>query len=226
MLFVAVCWCRINRYKPPKWSFFRILHHNRVQNIIQCHDNNIWKQMCIKELSYSTETYLQYNLQRKINRSKNTCELHITNWSYSYKLGIVFTMYERITSKDTSWAGPRLQESGHRAAFKCCIYKDSLWLVRYCFVKDSSIIQIPPLTSTPTSETVNLSQTGLDLFSGASQTTGGQVSVRKTKWYHLEFKWDSQGQWRLAENPSDLFLNTPKIPQKIKDFPHHKPLES
>ena len=49
LLFVAVCWCRANRYKPSKWTLFRILHQNRVQNIIQCHDNKIWKQMCIKK---------------------------------------------------------------------------------------------------------------------------------------------------------------------------------
>ena len=49
MLFVAVCWCRVNRYKPYKWTLFRILHQNRVQNVIQWHNNNIWKQMCIKK---------------------------------------------------------------------------------------------------------------------------------------------------------------------------------
>ena len=39
-------------------------------------------------------------------RSKNTCELYITNWSYSYKVGIVFDMYQRMRSKGKSWAGP------------------------------------------------------------------------------------------------------------------------
>ena len=65
LFFIAVCWCRINRYKPSKWTLFRILHQNRVQNIIECHNNNIWKQMCIKILCYSTETYLWYNVQRE-----------------------------------------------------------------------------------------------------------------------------------------------------------------
>ena len=41
---------------------------NRVQNIVQCHDNKILKQMCIKNLCYTTETYLRYNTQK--NRSK------------------------------------------------------------------------------------------------------------------------------------------------------------
>ena len=39
--------------------FFGILHQNRVQNIIQYHDENIWKQMCIKILCYITDTYPQ-----------------------------------------------------------------------------------------------------------------------------------------------------------------------
>ena len=40
-------------------------------------------------------------------RSKYTCEIYITNWSYSYKVGIVFAMYQIMRSKGTSWAGPR-----------------------------------------------------------------------------------------------------------------------
>ena len=46
------------------------------------------------------------------------------------------------------------------------------------------------------------------MFSGAAQTTGGQVRVSKNKCYLLEFRWDPQGQWRLADNPADLLLNT------------------
>ena len=41
------------------------------------------------------------------NRSKYTCELYITNWSYSYKVGIVFAMYQIMRPKGKSWAGPR-----------------------------------------------------------------------------------------------------------------------
>ena len=55
---------------------FRFLHQNRAQNIIQCHDNNIWKQMFIKKLSYSTETYLQYNIWRGGKVKKYMWALH------------------------------------------------------------------------------------------------------------------------------------------------------
>ena len=41
------------------------------------------------------------------NRSKYTCELYITNWSYSNKLEIIFAMYHIMRLKGTSWAGPR-----------------------------------------------------------------------------------------------------------------------
>ena len=41
------------------------------------------------------------------SRSKYTCDISITNWSYSNKLGIVFTIYQRMISKGTSWAGTR-----------------------------------------------------------------------------------------------------------------------
>ena len=36
------------------------MHQNRVQNIIHYHDINILKQMCIKTLCLSTETYIWY----------------------------------------------------------------------------------------------------------------------------------------------------------------------
>ena len=89
-----------------KMYILQILHQNRAQNIIQCHDNNIWKQMCIKKLSYSTETYLWYNVQGG-ERSKNTCELYIPNFSYSYKVGIVFAMYQNMRLMGESLSGTR-----------------------------------------------------------------------------------------------------------------------
>ena len=64
LLFVTVCWFWVNRYKPNKWTFFRILHQNKVQNIFQWNYNNSWKHMCIKILCYSTETYFRYCVQR------------------------------------------------------------------------------------------------------------------------------------------------------------------
>ena len=39
---------------------------------------------------------------------KYTCELYITNWSYSNKVGIVFAVYQIMRSKGAYWAGPRL----------------------------------------------------------------------------------------------------------------------
>ena len=40
------------------------------------------------------------------DRSKNTCEIYITNWSYSNKVGIYFAMYQIMISKGASWAEP------------------------------------------------------------------------------------------------------------------------
>ena len=41
------------------------------------------------------------------NQVKSTCELYITNWYYSYKVGIIFAMYQIMISKGTSWYGSR-----------------------------------------------------------------------------------------------------------------------
>ena len=46
-------------------------------------------------------------MYKREKRSKSTCELYITNCSHSYKVGIVFAMYQIMRSKGTYWAGPR-----------------------------------------------------------------------------------------------------------------------
>ena len=71
-----------------------------------------------------TDLYLNFILEsinlsliqhtNKRNSYKNTYELYITNWSYSYKVGIVFAMYKRMRSKGTSWAGPRHKGTNKR----------------------------------------------------------------------------------------------------------------
>ena len=59
-----------------KIYIFRILHRNRAQKIVQCHDKNIWKQICITKLSYSTETYIQSNVQGLKKVKKYMWALH------------------------------------------------------------------------------------------------------------------------------------------------------
>ena len=77
----------------------------------------------------------------------------------------------------------------------------------YNLFDDSNIIQIAPSTTTQEKYTIELSQSGLDIFSGAAQKKDGKVSVNKTKWYLLELKWDANGKWSLADNKACLFLN-------------------
>ena len=60
---------------------------------------------------------------------------------------------------------------------------------------------------TSANDTIKIAQSGLDIFSGVAWATGIQVSINKTKWYLLEFKWDATGEWSLADNKADLFLN-------------------
>ena len=71
---------------------------------------------------------------------------------------------------------------------------------------DSKIIQVIPSPDTPLEETVKLAQKGLNIFSGASKSTGGQVSAENTKWYIMDFKWDPEGKWRLEDREATLTL--------------------
>ena len=86
--------------------FFRILHQNRSQSIIQCLDNNIWKQICIKK-------YLL--LLRPIfdTTYKGGKQVEKYMWAIHHKLVLLvqsrnfFAMYHRMRLKGISWAGPR-----------------------------------------------------------------------------------------------------------------------
>ena len=99
------------------------------------------------------------------NRSKYTCELYITNWSYSNKLGIVFTMYQIMRSKGESWAGPRItllatERDGIIASFKLEHTKDGIRGIRSLpgdqGYEDSQLIQTVALSLTNTLPTLTL----------------------------------------------------------------------
>ena len=103
----AVCWCRGERYISTKCTLFQIIHQTRSPNIIRCHDNNIWKQICIKNLSCSTDTYLWSNIQRK-ERSRKIYMSSISQIGHIPKKYELFYVYHIMISKGTYWAGPRL----------------------------------------------------------------------------------------------------------------------
>ena len=77
----------------------------------------------------------------------------------------------------------------------------------------------------PTKYTIKLPQSGLDVFSGASQKKDEQVSIKK-KMVPLEFKWDTTRKWSLADNKTGLFLNPPNGPKQLNASPHTKPPKS
>ena len=64
-----------------------------------------------------------------------------------------------------------LQGKGFGAAFKCCISKYSFGLVGYCFVGDSTIVQISPSPDTTTSEIVSMAQEEVDMSAGFKMAT-------------------------------------------------------
>ena len=101
-----------------------------------------------------------------------------------------------------------LREAGHGAVFRCSTSQDSFHIVGYYFVDDSTIIQVAPSPDTPLENTVKLAQKGLNLFAGAAKATGGQVNAEKTKWYLMDFKWDPEGKWRLADREATLTLSS------------------
>ena len=84
---------------------------------------------------------------------------------------------------------------------------------------DSNIINIDLSPTTQAKYTVKILQSGLDFFSGAAEKIYGKVSVKKTKCYLIEYKWDATRKWNLADNKSGLFVRPPDGLQKIERLP-------
>ena len=101
-----------------------------------------------------------------------------------------------------------LREAGFGSAFKCYISKDSFSIMGYWFVDNSTIIQVSPSPPTPKNKTIKLDQYSLNLILGSVIATGGQLSASKTKWYLLEFIWDTSGKWRLEDQSTNLKIDS------------------
>ena len=108
-----------------------------------------------------------------------------------------------------------IRESGHRAAFKCCLSVENLNLVGYLFVNDVTIIQVDTPPNTPTKDSVKLSQKGLEIVTGVIQATGLHVSMQKTKCFLLGFIWELSGKWYLDNNKAQIFIPNPTGRQSV-----------
>eukprot|EP00957_Ditylum_brightwellii_P048416 3674617-Ditylum_brightwellii.AAC.1 len=65
-----------------------------------------------------------------------------------------------------------LCKKGFGAAFKCCISEDEFKLARYCFVDDSTIVQMAPSPIIPANEVVKKAQEEIDMYAGVAKATG------------------------------------------------------
>ena len=140
-VFVAACWFGVNIYKTYKWTLFRILHQNRVQNIIQWHDNNIWKHICIK-------IYVIVLISIFDTTYKRVKQIKIYMWDLHHELVLFqksrdfFAMYHIMISKGTSWAVPRLKPTlrGQQFNFihpKPCLnpWQQQCWTLKGCLIQ-------------------------------------------------------------------------------------------
>ena len=97
---------RVKRYKYSKRAFFRILHQDRVQKLFNVMITTFENRYVLKIYVIVLRSIFDTTYKGK-NRSKYTCDVYITNLSYSNKIGIVFAMYQRMRSKVKYCDGPR-----------------------------------------------------------------------------------------------------------------------
>ena len=114
-----------------------------------------------------------------------------------------------------------LRSKGYGVVFKCAISKKEFKIVGYCFVDDSTIIQMAPTPETPTEETVKIAQSELDIYAGLAAATGGKVSQARGKnsWYLIEFQWHDDGKWSLVENKADIYVKSKTGQTKVDRLP-------
>ena len=73
-------------YTYVQYVNFSILHTKTGQKQIQCHDKNIWKNMCVKKNLIVLRPIFNTTYKGK-NQVEKYMWLYFTNWSYSYKVG-------------------------------------------------------------------------------------------------------------------------------------------
>ena len=59
--------------------------------------------------------------------SEYTCELYMTNWSYFYKVGIVFAMFQGMTSEGDILDWTTSMSSGSTPFFEFFVQKSSCY---------------------------------------------------------------------------------------------------
>ena len=92
-------------------------------------------------------------------------------------------------------------------------------LIGYCFVNNTTIVQIHPTTNTTTDDTVKPAQEGFNIFAVSARATRGQVIFQKTKWHLLEFTWYPSGKWHLENNNDHISLENQEVYKLIEGLP-------
>ena len=77
------------------------------------------KGYVIEKISIFNTTY------KGINMSEYICELYMTNWSYFYKVGIVFAMYQGMRSEGDILGWTTSMSSGSKPFFLVFVQKSS-----------------------------------------------------------------------------------------------------
>jgi hypothetical protein len=85
--------------------------------------------------------------------------------------------------------------------FFCTSISDSsIKLVGYAFIDDTNIIQTGKTGQEPAIEILAEAQQGINLWGGLNKATGGAFSLKKSRWWLLDFLWNEDGTWSYATN--------------------------
>jgi hypothetical protein len=93
-----------------------------------------------------------------------------------------------------------MKEEGFGTFFRTSIMDDKIQLVGYVFVDDTDLVQTGKTGQETAQEVLVQMQAGIDLWGGLIKATGGAFSLKKSRWWLIDFKWNTDGTWSYATN--------------------------
>jgi hypothetical protein len=100
-----------------------------------------------------------------------------------------------------------MKEEGFGTFFRTSISNTAIQLVGYAFVDETYIVQIGHDGQATAQEVLHDMQDSIDLWCGLIKATGSAFSLKKSRWWLLDFHWNPDGTWRYAtreELPGNL----------------------
>ena len=105
-----------------------------------------------------------------------------------------------------------LRDAGFGVKLQSSLIRSTTHFVAYVFVDDSDQCQTAEHCDVGTSDLLAKMQASLNMWEGGLRASGGALVPEKSHWYLIKFLWNTDGQFRYANNseePASLSVRAP-----------------